>query len=251
MANLNEFNSYGYVPNDVENEIFLSELPLDLFLETIRSQFEEPMEYRKIDYVQSFFNKFYFTKDEMTEDDEEEIEELYIKFISFMGSLFKEFLGIGLPTLDDEGEEEQKELIHYIYRYFIMNIRKNFVNLIYNYIEDRKDRFCDSLERKKDVTSLSLKKNVTDENDIVVLSNLSEIISDILDEEFAIDDFFKYSRTDSTELEIDFVSDKYDTCDITGNFVPYYTKMVDEDLKVEIECKVRNKILKKYKKQKL
>lgn len=249
MAKLNEFNSYEYDPNEIENEIFLSELPLDLFLETIRSQFNEPMEYRKNDYVQSFFNKFYFTKNEMTEDDEEEVEELYTKFVSFMESLFKEYLGIGLPTLEDEGEEEQKELIHYVYRYFIMNIRKNFVNFIYNYIEDRKDGICDSIEKKKDVTSLSLKKNVTDENDITILSNLSEVISDILDEEFTIDDFFKYSRTDSTELEIDFVNDKYENCEITGNFVPYYIKMIDEDLLVEIECKVRNKILKKYKKK--
>ena len=250
MAELNEFNEYEYEPNDVENEMFWSDLPLSLFLETIRSQFEEPMEYRKNDYVQSFFNKFYFTKSEMTEDDEEEVEELYTKFISHMEALFKEYLGIGLPTIDDAGEEEQKELIHYVYRYFIINIRKNFVNLIYNYIEDRKEGICDSIEKKKDVTSLSLKKNVTDENDIVILANLSEVVSDILDEDFTIDDFFKYSKTESTELEIEFVSDAYDQCEITGNFVPYYTKMVDDDLKVEIECKVRNKILKKYKKKK-
>lgn len=249
MGSLNEFKDYNYEPNDVESEIFLSDVPLSLMMETIRSQFDDPMEYRKNDYVQSFLNKYNFTKEEMTEDDDEEVDELYTKFISFMESIFKEYLGIGLPTLDDDSEEDQEELIHFIYRYFMIGIRKNFVNLIFNYIEEHKVTIADNIEKKRDVTTLSLKRNVTDENDITILSNLSEVINDILDTEFTIDEFFKYSRTDESQLEIDFASDKYDSCDITGNFVSKYCSMVDEDLKVEIECKVRNKILKKYKKK--
>lgn len=251
MSNLSEFNNYSYNPNEVDSEIFLSELPLSLMQETIRNQFEEPMEYWKNDYLQTFFNKYEFTKENMTEEDEEEVEELYTGFISFMENIFKEFLGIGIPNLDDMDEEDQEEIIRFIYRYFIIDIRKNFVNLIYNYIKDRKESIAERMEKKKDVTSLSLKKYVTDEDDIIILSNLSEVINDILSEEFTIDEFFKYSRTDKNELEIDFVSDRYDSCDITGNFVTKYIEMIDEDLKVEIECKVRNKILKKYKKKEI
>ena len=69
-----------------------------------------------------------------------------------------------------------------------------------------------------------------------------------MEEEFTIDEFFEYSKTGKTELDIEFVSDKYDTNDITGNFVPYYFRMVDDGLKVEVESKVRNKLLKKYNK---
>ena len=249
MSNLNEFNDYGYNPNEVDSEIFLSDIPLSLMKETIRNQFEEPFEYRKNDYLQTFFNKYEFTKENMTEDDEEEVEELYSGFISFMEEIFKEFLGIGIPNLDDMSEEEQEEIIRFIYRYFIIDIRKNFVNVIYNYIKERKEKIAERMDKKKDVTYLSLKKYVDDEDEIVILSNLGEVINDILSEEFTIDEFFKYSRTDKNELEIDFVSDRYDTCDITGNFVSNYINMVDEELKMEIECKVRNKILKKYKKK--
>ena len=249
MSNLNEFNDYGYNPNEVDSEIFLSDIPLSLMKETIRNQFEEPLEYRKNDYLQTFFNKYEFTKENMTEDDEEEVEELYSGFISFMEEIFKEFLGIGIPNLDDMSEEEQEEIIRFIYRYFIIDIRKNFVNVIYNYIKERKEKIAERMDKKKDVTYLSLKKYVDDEDEIVILSNLGEVINDILSEEFTIDEFFKYSRTDKNELEIDFVSDRYDTCDITGNFVSKYINMVDEELKMEIECKVRNKILKKYKKK--
>lgn len=249
MSNLNEFNDYGYNPNEVDSEIFLSDIPLSLMKETIRNQFEEPLEYRKNDYLQTFFNKYEFTKENMTEDDEEEVEELYSGFISFMEEIFKEFLGIGIPNLDDMSEEEQEEIIRFIYRYFIIDIRKNFVNVIYNYIKERKEKIAERMDKKKDVTYLSLKKYVDDEDEIVILSNLGEVINDILSEEFTIDEFFKYSRTDKNELEIDFVSDRYDTCDITGNFVSNYINMVDDELKMEIECKVRNKILKKYKKK--
>lgn len=248
MSTLNGFNEYDYEPNDVESEIMLSELPLSLLMETIRSQFNDPVEYRKQDYVQTFLNKYEYTKENMTENESDEVEDLYIRFISFMERMFKEYLGIGLPNIDDDSEEDQEELIHLIYRYFIMNIRKNFVNFIYNYIEDRKDGIVKNIEKKKDVTALSLKGSVTDENDIAIVTNLSEIIDDVLEQEFTIDEFFKYSRTDGTELDIEFVSDKYDTSDITGNFVTMYFQMVDDELKVEVESKVRNKILKKYKK---
>ena len=142
MSNLNEFNDYGYNPNEVDSEIFLSDIPLSLMKETIRNQFEEPLEYRKNDYLQTFFNKYEFTKENMTEDDEEEVEELYSGFISFMEEIFKEFLGIGIPNLDDMSEEEQEEIIRFIYRYFIIDIRKNFVNVIYNYIKERKEKRC-------------------------------------------------------------------------------------------------------------
>ena len=70
-----------------------------------------------------------------------------------------------------------------------------------------------------------------------------------MSQEFTIDEFFDYSRTENTELDIEFVSDKYDNNEITGNFVSYYMDMVDESLKIEIESRVRNKILKKYKKK--
>lgn len=248
MSAFENFNDYDYEPNEIEDEIFLSEIPLSLMLETIQSQFDDPMEYRKNDYVQTFLNKYNYTKEEMTEEDEEEVEELYTRFISFMENIFKDYLGIGLPNIDDEGEEEQKELIHLIYRYFMINIRRNFVNLVFHYIEKNKTNIASSIEKRKDVTSLTMKKHINDEDDIVILSNLTEVVNDILDYEFTIDEFLDYARTDNTELETDFISEKYDEMEITGNFVPFYVKMLDEDLKVEIECKVRNKILKKYKK---
>ena len=248
MAALQEFNEYGYEGNDIEDEIMLSDLPLSLLMETIRSQFDDPMEYRKKDYIQSFLNKYEYTKNNITEEESDDLEVLYDKFISFMKQIFKQYLGIGLPNIDDDSEEDQEELIHFIYRYFISDIRKNFVNFVFNYIKDRKESLAEGLEKKKDVTTFYLKEAGVEDDDVTIISNLSDIINGILEEEFTIDEFFEYSKTGKTELDIEFVSDKYDTNDITGNFVPYYFRMVDDGLKVEVESKVRNKLLKKYNK---
>ena len=65
----------------------------------------------------------------------------------------------------------------------------------------------------------------------------------------SVTDFLNYASLDKPNLEAEFISEKYDTCDITGNFVEQYCEMLNEDFLVEIECKVRNKILKKYRKQ--
>ena len=42
------------------------------------------------------------------------------------------------------------------------------------------------------------------------------------------------------------MKDNFDDFVITGNFVPKYIKMVDEDLRSTLESKIRNKILRNY-----
>ena len=101
---------------------------------------------------------------------------------------------------------------------------------------------------KKDVTAIALKKYVTDDMDLNIVSNIGDVIRYILDSEISVTEFLDYSSLNKPNLEAEYISDKYDTCDITGNFVENYCGMLNEDFLVEIECKVRNKILKKYRK---
>ena len=44
-------SDYGYTPNDISYEEFLSEAPLDLIKESIRTQFSDPIDYNKKDYM--------------------------------------------------------------------------------------------------------------------------------------------------------------------------------------------------------
>lgn len=250
MSNVNIFEGFDYEPNDIDDEIFLSEIPLSLLKENIKTQFEDPMEYRKIDYVQSFLNKYQFSMENINDDDDQaDLENIHVEFISFMRDMFRVYLGLGFPNLEDMDEESQEELIHFTYRYFIINIKKNFVNVILNSLNENKRSICDALPKKKDVTSLSLKRNVTDEDDLTIISNISDAIDMVLITSSSITKFLEQCSIDEPSLEAEYISDKYDSCDITGNFIEKYIDMLDDSFKVEIECKVRNKILKKYNKK--
>ena len=248
--NLEMFKGLEYEPQDAESEILLSSLPLSIITGSISTQFKDPMEYRKNDFVQSFITKYQVTKENiLEEEEEEELQTLYDGFISFMENIFHEKLGIGLPELDDMSEDEQLELIHYVYRFFIINIKKNFTTFIFNYIEENKESLAENLPKRKDVTTASLKQVVTDSEDLAIITNIAEVIEIVLkDENITVDSFLELSRGDDANLENDFVSEHYDDFTINGNFVRSYCKMLTDEFRIEVECKVRNKILKKYRK---
>lgn len=239
---------FEYEPVDIEDEVFLSEVPLDLVEKTIQTQFNDPLEYRKKDYVQSFLTKYKFSVDNNfnTDEDSYTIEKYRDDFIAFMLGMFDLYLSLGFPDFETKSEEDQHELIHMTYRFFIKNIKKNFVNIIMNYTEKNIDDIVEMLSRKKDVTSLNFKFEIDNENDVIILSNLSELIHYILNIEFTVDEFFELATGNDSCLELEFVKESFDKVDIVGNFVSDYCSMLDEYSLIELESKIRSKILKKY-----
>lgn len=237
---------------EIENELFLSAIPLNLLEEAIKSQFNDPLEYLKTDYVKSFINKYEFSIENMYEYDVADIEALQSDFIEFMEKMFSDYLHIGINDIDEYNENTQHELIHFTYKFFINDIKKNFVNLICNIINKQKEEIISICNKKKDVIYLNFKSEIDDEYDVLVLSNLSKIINYILSLNYTVDEFFDLceSENNSSCLELQYVKDKFDSFTLTGNFVPMYIKMINKDFKNEIESKVRNKILKKYPKRK-
>ena len=59
------YAEYNYMPTDLDDELFLSEVPVELLQSSLDTQFQEPIEYRKKDYIQSFIMKYQFSKDNM------------------------------------------------------------------------------------------------------------------------------------------------------------------------------------------
>ena len=240
---------YGYMPADLENELFLSEVPIELLQESIESQFADPLENRKADYVQSFITKYEFSRDNMLEDDLTMLELNRDDFIRFIEKIFDEYLSVGFNEIDNMDTDDQNELIHQTYRFFIKNIKKNFVNVVFNYINEYKDEIVSRCEKKKDVTTLNFKAEIDDEYDVLILSNLGEVIEYIINDVKTyndVDEFFKLCECDEVVLELECVRHYYDTFKLTGNFIERYIEMVDDDFRSEIQSKIRNKILKKY-----
>lgn len=241
---------YPFEPTPADTEIFLSSEPLNLTKAHIASQFKDPLRFN-FDYVGSYIETYRYSKlEEITDDDTNELELLNDDFVKFMLFMFETRLGIGFPDLVDcNSVEVQHGMFHMTYRYFIINIKHNFSSFCLNYIEQHRKEILDIVPRKKDVTSLNLKKDDIDADDIAIIASLSEIIRHIIfDKEHDIDYFLQNSDLDEPRLETELMIDLFDNFKITGNFYPYYRKMVDDTFLKEIECKVRNKILKKYKK---
>jgi hypothetical protein len=243
---------FEYEPTDIEDELFLSEVPLNLLEKAIESQFQDPLEYRKKDYIQTFITKYDFSKENLYEEEQENLEQMHDQFIKFIINIFDTYLSIGFPDIEDAEDDDQHELILLTYRFFIKNIKKNFVTLIINYINEHKEELVDEeiAPKKRDVTTLNFKVEINDENDVIILSNLGSVIRYILSQELTVDDFFELIKSDSNCLETEFVEEKFDEFLITGNFIQDYIKMIDENFFVELESKIRNKILKNYPKRK-
>lgn len=241
---------YEYKPNNIDSDQFLSEVSINLTEENIKAQFKDPLEYRRKDHITPFINKYKFSEenaDAYEDEDLDNITELRDGFYSFMQTMFREYLEIGFVDFDDKSKDDQDKLIHLTYRFFLMNIKRNFVCFIMNYIDKNRNNYEVDEEKRKDVTSLSFKREVTDPIDMYIISNLHTIITDILGEEISIDDFFENCDNDSC-LETVFVKKQFDEFTLTGNFVEKYIDMLDYDFISSIETKIRNKILKKYRK---
>jgi hypothetical protein len=142
-----EVDSYVYEPVDIDDEIFLSEIPLSILESSLKEQFNDPLEYRKKDYIQSFITKYEYSVANMMEEDLTFVELKHDEFMIFVKNLFYDRLRIGFVDLGDKDSDEQHELIHLVYRFFLKNIRKNFVNVIYNWINENKKDIIDKYEK--------------------------------------------------------------------------------------------------------
>lgn len=248
-------SDYGYTPNEISSEEFLSEAPLDLIRESIKTQFSDPIEYNKKDYIASFINMYKYSEANASafeDEDTDSIHYLRDNFYGFMLAMFEKKLGVGIDNFDEMSMDDQDEIVHYVYRFFLSNCKKNFTNIVMNHIDENHDEYAAIADDEEDVTKNSMKRYVDDPADVYVLSHLRAIIQESLNADMDVDEFF--DRCDNSEspcLETAFVRQKYDDFTLTGNFVPMYFDLTDyKDFFVEIESKVRHKILKKYNKKK-
>ena len=240
---------YNYFPMDIDDELFLTDVPLNVIENSLSTQFDDPLEYRKNDYVQSFITKYNFSRENYREEDLMDLDSIRDEFVSFMLEKFDTYFNVGFVDFDSLDEEHQHEAIHIIYRFFIKNIKKNFVNITWNYIQKRKKEIQEIVEKKKDVTTAAFKQEINNEYDIQVLSNMSKIIDYVFAQIRLSDDvdiFFKWCQGDDYILELEYIKMMYSKMKVTGNFIDKYIDMIDDDFKSEIQSKIRNKILRNY-----
>lgn len=236
----------GYSPSSLEDDIFLSDIPISLTKENIKAQFRNPLGC-DTDYITTFIDTYEYSLENCDdEEDRRDLIDLRNDFFVYVRELFKEHLGIGFPDFEERDVETQNELILCTYRYFIINIKRNFVRLVLNYIDTRKNAVLALCDKKKDVTTLAYKKEIQDPDDLLIISNINEIVKFVINSEFDVTEFLKLARK-TNDYEAEYVDDAYDNVELTGNFTSKYRLMFDNDYIVSIVNKVRQKILKRNK----
>lgn len=235
----------GYEPGSMEDDVFLSDVPVSLILESIKEQFEDPTSDIKTDYVSTFIDTWDYSKEECEDDDElRQLRQIKNNFYREIMKLFRENLNLGFPNFEDLSEDSQDDLIKFTYRYFILHIRKNFSHLVQNYIDQNREEILSICDKKKDVTTLAYKKDIDDPDDLLIITNIPEIVNHITQMDFDVEDFLTLSMG-KHDYECEYVNQAYDDVMITGNFVEPYKNYVDSTFKSELIDKVRTKYFKK------
>ena len=232
-----------------DTEEFLSEISLSVLKENLLQQFRDPG-WVSIDYFDIFVKSFEYSMGEVEdEDDVAELNRLKIDFFEFMTDLFRAFLGIGFPNfMDTSDDDDAIDLMHFTYRFFALNIRENFLYYIWNFLNKYREDISERFEAKKDISYLAYRKKLNDQ-DIMLISNLADIIAYILKKDTTLDEFFELCEGDESVVELMTLANGYNEMLITGNFIPKYAKMIGSTLYLEIEQVIRSNILRKYRTQ--
>lgn len=208
--------------NAIDVERIMGDLPIEVIKENILTQIDNPLLYTT-DYVDDVYGTLENAKQELSHIDQyrEDISEEYDKFnIFLLSNVSRRFdLGIDVEILDSH---ELDHLAYDCYLFFIVYLKENLENFLYNYIISHKEELgsmFDSEYKRKDVTTMNMKKACNDKNDILILSNLSEVINYILDIEFDATDFVELC-IEPGELVGERIKEFVNDFTIPGNFVP-------------------------------
>lgn len=239
-----------YTSIPVDSEVLLSDEPSELTKEHIRQQFQHPNNMR-FDYVSTFIETYNYTMMKITDEDViGEIESVTDSFIQFMINILVKYYNVGFPTIGDKSTDNQLEMLHMVYRYFVLNMKHNITSYCWNYIKKHRDELFDEFPERKDVLSASLLSDGISVADVALIANLYNIINMILGKECDVDEFLAHSDNNEPRLETEEMIEYYDQFELVGNFTETYMEQAQSDASFikEVEAKIRNKILKPYKK---
>lgn len=208
--------------NVFDVERILGDLPLELIKENITTQVDDPLTYES-DYCTEVYEAFAQAENEFGHIEtykQELLEQIDMFNLFLIDHLDKKFmLGIDLNSISDY---EAKDMAKNCYNFFIVNLRENIKNFIFNYIVNNKmslSMLFDEEYKRKDVTTINMKKKFKNKEDVLILSNLLDVINHILNLEFDPVDFVELC-SEPEELVADYIKNATSSFIISGNFVP-------------------------------
>jgi len=228
--------------------MLLADLPFDLLKENLRYQIKDPLA-TNVNYIENAIDKFRVLRETYSENADaiRNINSLTVNFFAFIIKQIDEQFDLDIDV-DFSDVQETVEVGEALYNFLILRYKKNITKFIYRFIKKNKKRLVEEFEgqyKKKDVTSISLKKKIKNKDDVLIISNLPSIIKYIMNLEIEPLDFIEYA-TKSELYEGNYLSNMILQGKLIGNFVHEYVNLINEDYDYildEIQTDVKMKLM--------
>jgi hypothetical protein len=208
------------------NDELLSDFPLDLIKENIYEQISNPL-MSSTNYFNIVMEKYNIIKHNFSDnpDDFKNFENVIIDFCNDVLNSISEKYNLGIDNIDTP---ELFPTTEAVYNYFILNYKRNVVRFFYSYITDNRNTLAESYEKmakKKDVTTLNYKRQLKEREDVIILSNLSSIVSYIKSIQIESLDFVDMT-TESDDIDDRTIELLINRGMMNGDFVNDYLDIV-------------------------
>lgn len=236
--------------SDLELDSLLSDLPIEVIKESIKEQISDPLS-TNIDYVNTIVEKCSVLRKEFAENEDAlaQINDLLDNFFRFLITEIDNKFDLTIDV-SDESVDSLILIGEILYNFLILRYKKNISRFIYKFIIKNKKSLVEQFEKqskKKDVTSISLKKQIKNKDDILLISNLPNVIKYIMNLYIEPLDFLKYA-CDDEYYEGTILRQMILTSKVVGNFVTEYLNLIvynNDDILDEVQTDVKLKLMKK------
>ena len=230
----------NYSSESINRFLILNEIGDDMIEDMISSQLENPLTHNIYEDYLTLIND----RESSLRDEYEDSSDFMKAFMEFKDSIYNKIRQTALDrfgiTVNAEGDEVLEKLaIENIYRIFFLEYQDTIKNLITSYIyKNRKGEIQSWVEAKKDIFSSSARKTYKDSREALIMSNISSVISRVLDVYMSDDDVIEYMQFDNFSPSIDsFIDNYYNGIIITDNLYDNlktpYVMGIEEDASIE------------------
>lgn len=233
----------------VEMDNLLAELPFNLMRETINDQIDHPVDFT-VNYLDVVIEKCNVCRSMSGDPDiQSQIDNSLKEFIIGILRKMDEAFDLGLDLNSISESSNVIEIGTVLYTFFILRYRKNISRFISKFILQNKKKLVQEFtdNNKKDVSTLALKKQVRNRDDLVIVANLPSIIKYVINLDISPADFITLSAgTDSYEGAV--ILALINSNRLIGNFVrSYFDASVDDHDYIldEIQTAIKLRITKK------
>ena len=167
------YESTEYTPNTFESDMMLSAASEEMIMNLINDQIDNIESYNNQDFLSSFIYNYKKTI-EIFDEDETYLEVKNDEILAIRSMMenvchklnkrFEEIFSVSLCDIEYNIEEEMIDILYMVYRFFIVNIRTNYINLINNILYN--DKYVKKLIANYKVdksVSLNAYKKITDD----------------------------------------------------------------------------------------